>query len=171
MGELDEFGVSIKVQYNDGTGGCFPAHYDNPGPPSKRQLTCLCYANSSWSSGDGGELELLSVGEAPVLLEPLAGRVVFFLSDRVLHQVRPARAPRVCFTFWIDGRVVNGDDDVLLRSRHLSAWKRDDGTLDVARALHMLRQSPLQRSVSRALFDDVYAEGLCQCLGQGTSEA
>ena len=30
---------SIKVQLNKG--GSFPVHYDNPGPPSKRRLTCI----------------------------------------------------------------------------------------------------------------------------------
>ena len=58
-------GSILKVQYNNGRGGCFPLHYggrrsparllacspyprapaaaDNPGPPSMRKLTCLCY--------------------------------------------------------------------------------------------------------------------------------
>ena len=37
----DAAGTSVKTQYNDGTGGCFPLHFDNAGPPSKRKLTCL----------------------------------------------------------------------------------------------------------------------------------
>ena len=33
--------VSLKAQRNDGArGGCFPVHYDNAGPPSRRALTC-----------------------------------------------------------------------------------------------------------------------------------
>ena len=28
---------------------CFPLHYDNAGPPSKRRLTCLFYLSVGWS--------------------------------------------------------------------------------------------------------------------------
>ena len=44
---------------NRGSGGCFPLHFDNAGPPSRRRLSILCYFNPSWKPGDGGELELL----------------------------------------------------------------------------------------------------------------
>jgi hypothetical protein len=30
---------TVKLQHNCGGGGCFPLHYDNPGPPSNRALT------------------------------------------------------------------------------------------------------------------------------------
>ena len=46
-GEDGAAGVSVKAQRNaagvDGapSGGCFPLHYDNAGPPSRRALTCL----------------------------------------------------------------------------------------------------------------------------------
>lgn len=33
--------VTVKLQYNDGGGGCFPLHYDNPGRPNNRVVTCL----------------------------------------------------------------------------------------------------------------------------------
>ena len=50
--------VTVKLQCNEGGGGCFPLHYDNAGPPSKRRLTCLVYLNPGWADGDGGELQL-----------------------------------------------------------------------------------------------------------------
>ena len=51
--------TTIKLQYNRGSGGCFPLHYDNPGRPNKRKITCLVYLNPGWVDGDGGELELV----------------------------------------------------------------------------------------------------------------
>ena len=36
---------TVKLQHNRGGGGCFPLHYDNPGPPSRRALTCILYLN------------------------------------------------------------------------------------------------------------------------------
>ena len=96
-------GVTVKLQCNEGNGGCFPAHYDNAGPPSQRRLTALFYLNPGWEPGDGGELELLPWLGAPLRLPPLDGRLVIFLSEAMLHRVLPCHRRRFCFTIWIDG--------------------------------------------------------------------
>ena len=57
------------MQRNDGTGGCFPTHYDNPGPPSKR-ATCILYLNPHWRTGDGGELDLVPFCATPTHVAP-----------------------------------------------------------------------------------------------------
>lgn len=44
-------GTTIKLQLNKGNGGCFPMHFDNPGPPNKRALTAIMYLNSAWNPG------------------------------------------------------------------------------------------------------------------------
>ena len=49
---------TVKLQHNEGFGGCFPCHYDNPGGTSRRLLTCILYLNPGWAEGDGGELVL-----------------------------------------------------------------------------------------------------------------
>ena len=41
-------GRALKVQRNGGGGGSFACHYDNPGRPNKRRLTCLLYLNPQW---------------------------------------------------------------------------------------------------------------------------
>ena len=41
-------GRALKVQRNGGGGACFPYHYDNPGRPNKRRLTCLIYLVPEW---------------------------------------------------------------------------------------------------------------------------
>ncbi|RHY63217.1 hypothetical protein DYB30_003741 [Aphanomyces astaci] len=81
-------GKTLKVQFNEGQGGCFPCHYDNPGRPNKRRLTCLLYLNPSWK--------------------------VVFSSDRVLHRVLPSHARRYCLTVWIDSHDVNTDQHASL---------------------------------------------------------
>ena len=42
---------TVKLQINDGRGGCFPWHYDNPSKPNKRRVTCLLYLNKDWKQG------------------------------------------------------------------------------------------------------------------------
>ena len=50
---LDEStgGTTIKLQLNKGKGGCFPMHFDNPGPPNQRALTAIMYLNDAWRPG------------------------------------------------------------------------------------------------------------------------
>jgi hypothetical protein len=70
-------GCAVKLQYNIGQGGCFPLHYDNPGNPNRRQLTCLVYLNPDWKDGDGGELEVVPfVSGTPSRIRPLFNRMV-----------------------------------------------------------------------------------------------
>eukprot|EP01052_Picozoa_sp_SAG31_P041422 SAG31_NODE_6275_length_2093_cov_1.289368_2_plen_284_part_00 len=126
--------VTLKLQHNRGGGGCFPWHYDNPGPPNNRKITCLVYLNPDWRPGHGGELQLLpflseagattletnctnanSGSDGAVTIPPLMDRAVLFLSDRMLHRVLPAVAERFCFTIWIDANGTNSDADVFLR--------------------------------------------------------
>merc|ERR1712039_1015737 len=82
-----------------------------------------------------------------------------------MGRVRPARQPRGCFTIWIDGRSVNRPQDTQLTSTHLSAWRGADGCVDVQAVMRTLQHSPLQRSLSRALFTEIYAKSLRECHG------
>ena len=69
------FRRTIKLQYNNGTGGCFPAHYDNPGPGSNRAITCILYLNKDWCDRYGGEITLY----------PFLGEVSSKLSSRAFE--------------------------------------------------------------------------------------
>lgn len=93
---------AIKVQLNTG-GGSFPWHYDNPGPPNLRILTCVIYLNPHWKEGDGGEIVLQPFLSRSVVIPPLHRRAVFFYSDRIVHRVLPSKTRRVCFTMWCNG--------------------------------------------------------------------
>ena len=148
---------TVKLQVNDGTGGCFPTHYDNPGPPSKRALTCILYLNPHWVDGHGGELDLMPFCATPVRVVPKLGRLVAFLSDRVMHRVTPARATRHCLTVWVDGPCVNAPETCGL-SLPPSAMADIPGT---ARSLRM---SPSQRVISRWCYPDEYEASLRECM-------
>ncbi|ETV92419.1 hypothetical protein H310_13301 [Aphanomyces invadans] len=150
-------GKTLKVQFNEGHGGCFPCHYDNPGRPNKRRLTCLLYLNPSWTNGDGGEIQFYPFLTTPVVVAPRMDRLVVFSSDRVLHRVLPARAPRYCLTVWIDGHDVNTDEHAALNvtASDLEHW---DGF--VAK----LAASPVQRLLSRGVYAEEYLESLTQCM-------
>ena len=145
----------MKLQYNAGGGGCFPWHYDNPSRPNKRRLTVLVYLNPDWVDGDGGELQLLPFLGKKVTISPSMDRTVVFQSDRILHRVLPAAKTRMCFTLWLDSSVINTDDQVFLKAKHL----------DMS-AVSLLKTSPLQRSLSRAVYQEEYEESLRQCFDE-----
>ena len=146
---------TVKLQRNVGQGGCFPCHYDNGGPPSRRSITCLVYLNPQWKEGDGGELVLMPFLMPQVVIAPLMRRAVFFRSDTVLHAVRPATADRLCFTIWFDGASTNRDCDCNLTTRLLRAE---------VEAASVLKQSPVQRAVSRAVYAQEYEDSLVACM-------
>lgn len=150
---------AIKLQLNTGEGGCFPLHYDNPGPPCRRVLTAIVYLNPSWVPGHGGELVLRPFLRRAVVVPPLMDRLVLFRSDRVLHRVLPARAVRYCCSIWFDGAdgAVNRDDDVNLKTSHLRFTSWDE-------AEAFFQASPLQRVISRAVHAELYRDSLLECL-------
>ena len=163
--ELDPTAPSaIKVQLN--AGGSFPCHYDNPGPPNKRRLTCLVYLNPQWEVGDGGEMELIPFLESPVNIPPILDRLVVFQSDLVLHAVAPwkgatSKPPRLCFTVWLDGKT---QSEFKLTRDHLKFTAWDE-------AVAFFRASTLQRCISRAVYEEEYEQTLIRCVGGTPAEA
>ena len=148
---------AVKVQLNTG-GGSFPWHYDNPGPPSERSLTCIVYLNPNWTPGDGGELVLWPFLSKQIVVPPLHGRAVLFRSDTVLHRVLPySGVRRLCFTMWCPGSAVNHRSDVLLSKDVLQFRSYDE-------AQAFFSRSPLQRVISRAVYSEEYLESLLECV-------
>ena len=147
---------AVKVQMNTG-GGSFPWHYDNPGPPNKRIITCVIYLNPTWTDGDGGEIVLWPFLSKSITIPPLHRRAVFFYSDRILHRVLPSNARRVCFTMWCNGMNVNAKKDVALTKEVLQFTSYDQ-------AQDFFAKSPLQRVISRAVYSDEYLESLLECI-------
>jgi len=154
---------TLKLQRNGGRGGCFPLHYDNPGAPNKRMLTCLLYLNPEWKEGDGGEVRLWPFLRRPRDVAPLLDRLLLFRSDRVLHRVLPARAERYCLTIWLDGTAANAPGDATLRL-DLGRLATAAGAAAVAGEL---RRGPAQRLVSRGVYAEEYAASLAECMAGG----
>mmetsp|Transcript_29526 Transcript_29526/g.62651 ORF Transcript_29526/g.62651 Transcript_29526/m.62651 type:complete len:323 (-) Transcript_29526:106-1074(-) len=147
---------AIKLQLNTG-GGSFPWHYDNPGPPNKRSLTCVVYLNPSWKEGDGGEIVLCPFLSRSIVIPPLHRRAVFFYSDRILHRVLPSKTRRVCFTMWCNGMNANAKNDVVLSKEHLQFTSYDE-------AQRFFVKSPLQRVISRAVYSEEYLKSMLECI-------
>jgi len=84
-------------------GGFYQKHVDRVRNSEGRVVTFILYLNSSWKTGDGGELKIYSRwnDENPsLIIEPIAGRLVMFLSDRVIHEVAETKKPRFSLTGW-----------------------------------------------------------------------
>lgn len=91
----------VKVQLNEGKGGCFMMHYDTSAAVSSRAVTALLYLNADYVPGEhGGELQLFPFPLAPVLVEPRHNTLAVFCSTELLHRVRPAYHRRVCLSVW-----------------------------------------------------------------------
>jgi hypothetical protein len=149
-------GATVKLQANEGGGGCFPLHYDNAGSGNRRVLTVLVYLNPDWAEGDGGEIELIPWLRPAVRIPPLHNRAVLFSSERMLHRVLPAVQQRYCLTFWLHSQHCEGDVPVRL--------PRGDGEPELRQALAFLGRSAAQRVLSRAVYADAYAASLRQCM-------
>ena len=148
--------AAIKIQRN--TSGAFACHYDNAGPPSKRSVTAVLYLGredgAAVSAEDGGALCLAPFLRRRSRLRPLMNRLVLFKSDRVLHSVErwSGASPRLCVSFWFEGPVNAPEDLVLTRDRlRFGGWDE---------AAEFFMHSPVQRTLSRAVYDDDYRRSI-----------
>ncbi|KAG7380318.1 hypothetical protein PHYBOEH_011488 [Phytophthora boehmeriae] len=131
--------------------------------PNKRKVTCLLYLNEGWKQGDGGEVQLLPFLQQPVTVAPKMDRVVLFQSDWMLHRVLPSNAERYVLTIWLDGARVNSPEDSQLRlsQSDLADWFG---------FLERLRRSPVQRLLSRGVYEEEYYESLMECMQSTAAE-
>ena len=76
-----------------------PAKWHGAKPPTggddRRKITAMLFCNQQWRQGEGGEEMLLDEASGCwQMVEPVADTLLLFRSDRILHKVRAARAPR-----------------------------------------------------------------------------
>ena len=95
---LTRFDVQL-ARYD--AGARYARHRDAFPGSDNRRVTAIVYLNETWRPEHGGQLRLHV--EPPVDLEPLLGRLVVFLSDKIDHEVLPAHAPRLAVTAWYYG--------------------------------------------------------------------
>ncbi len=70
----------------------------------ERVVSVVLYLNDDWRPADGGELCLELDAGLRRTVPPAAGTLALFLSDRIWHEVRPARRERWSVTGWFRRR-------------------------------------------------------------------
>lgn len=73
-----------------GPGSFYKRHLDQFKTDRGRKFSLVCYLNKDWKPEDGGQLLLYLEGQRQVKVEPVGGRVIFFRSDEMEHEVLPA---------------------------------------------------------------------------------
>lgn len=83
------------------SGAFYKKHIDNARDQNRRKITTVLYMNDSWELGDGGELVMYDGKDNELLkLEPLAGRMIFFMSEEFPHEVLPTHTQRESIAGW-----------------------------------------------------------------------
>ena len=91
-------------------GAFYQKHLDRFQHEDSRVLTSVLYLNPVWKPGDGGELRLhLENGARDI--EPVANRLVLFISEQILHEVIPTGVERLSLTGWFKRNAFNGKLD------------------------------------------------------------
>lgn len=85
-------------------GTVYTRHLDGFSEGNRRVLSLVLYLNEAWSAEDGGALRLHPEGEPAITVLPHGGTLVCFLSERVPHEVLPARRMRYSLTGWFRRR-------------------------------------------------------------------
>jgi SM-20-related protein len=85
-------------------GAAYSRHVDQPLGSTQRKLSLVLYLNSGWQSTDGGVLRIHNADDGFVDVEPLAGRLVCFLTPGREHEVLQARRERLSISGWFRGR-------------------------------------------------------------------
>ncbi|MDZ4698325.1 MAG: 2OG-Fe(II) oxygenase [Rhodothermales bacterium] len=86
-------------------GAFYKRHLDQFKTAPHRTVSCILYLNQGWTPEDGGLLRIYpsdAPDDAGIDVVPRAGTFVCFLSDRVPHEVLPARRERFSLTGWMD---------------------------------------------------------------------
>jgi len=85
-------------------GAAYSRHVDQPLGSTQRKLSLVLYLNPAWQSTDGGVLRIHNADDGFVDVEPIAGRLVCFLTPGREHEVLEARRERLSISGWFRGR-------------------------------------------------------------------
>jgi SM-20-related protein len=85
-------------------GASYKRHLDRFRTDSHRKLSVICYLNENWQPQDGGQLMLYPAENEIKIVQPIAGRLVCFESDKLEHEVLIASRNRRSITGWLRTR-------------------------------------------------------------------
>jgi SM-20-related protein len=90
------------AHYPPGAG--YVRHVDQPRGCELRRVSLALYLNRHWTPADGGQLRIFADDGSYRDIEPVAGRLVLFLTKRREHAVMPTQRGRLSLTGWLRGR-------------------------------------------------------------------
>jgi SM-20-related protein len=85
-------------------GAGYARHLDQPHGSTQRKVSLALYLNVEWEPLAGGALRLFDAGDRMQDIEPIAGRLVCFLTPGREHAVLPARRDRLSISGWFRAR-------------------------------------------------------------------
>lgn len=85
-------------------GAAYARHLDQLQGRDQRQVTVIVYLNEAWGPVAGGELRVFAADDTYRDIEPLAGRLVCFLTAGREHAVLPTRQDRLSISGWLRQR-------------------------------------------------------------------
>jgi len=84
-------------------GAGYARHVDQPQGRAQRQVSLVLYLNEGWTPAAGGELRIFdAAGHRDI--EPIAGRLVCFLTPGREHAVLPTQRDRLSVSGWFRAR-------------------------------------------------------------------
>jgi SM-20-related protein len=88
--------------YPPGSG--YARHLDQPRGATERRVSLALYLNAEWQPLAGGVLRIFGADDGFRDIEPIAGRLVCFLTEGREHAVLPARCDRWSISGWFRAR-------------------------------------------------------------------
>jgi len=81
-------------------GAGYARHVDQPIGTAQRQVSLVLYLNEEWTPALGGELRMFDAAGRHRDIEPIAGRLVSFLTPGREHAVLPTLCDRLSVSGW-----------------------------------------------------------------------
>lgn len=85
--------------------GFYRKHLDRFSNDDQRTVSTVLYFNPNWVMGDGGELRIHGEDSKKTDFAPLGGRLICFLSSKILHEVLVSNQTRLSFAGWWKTRI------------------------------------------------------------------
>ena len=85
-------------------GAGYARHVDQPQGRMQRRVSLVLYLNESWTPAAGGELRIFDAVGRHRDIEPIAGRLVHFLTAGREHEVLPTQSDRLSISGWFRTR-------------------------------------------------------------------
>ena len=81
-------------------GAGYARHVDQPHGRGQRRVSLVLYLNEDWTPAAGGELRIFDAGDRHRDVQPIAGRLVCFLTPGREHAVLPTQRERLSISGW-----------------------------------------------------------------------